>query len=152
MCEDPHEWKFIEIAFGWGSGRIWLYNTLEDPWPPYMNLEVWWDNLWTLSFEPSQFHGHGSWLMCKMALRLKSFHFIYLFLYFSLWECDILVGPCLTSKWVCFPCTWFISGIGWLASCLKKWVIVCEHICVATRVLYIATFRSTNRCLGTVAV
>ena len=22
MCEDPHEWKFIEIAFGWRSGHI----------------------------------------------------------------------------------------------------------------------------------
>jgi hypothetical protein len=22
MCEDPHEYKFIEIAFGWGSGQI----------------------------------------------------------------------------------------------------------------------------------
>ena len=26
------------------------------------------DNLWTLSFGLPQFHGHGSWLMCKVAL------------------------------------------------------------------------------------
>ena len=32
MCEDPCEWKFIEIAFGWGPGRMWLHTTLEDPW------------------------------------------------------------------------------------------------------------------------
>jgi hypothetical protein len=27
MVEDPHEWKFIEVAFGWGSGHIWLHTT-----------------------------------------------------------------------------------------------------------------------------
>ena len=26
------------------------------------------NGLWTLSFGLSQFHGHGSWLMCEMAL------------------------------------------------------------------------------------
>ena len=26
------------------------------------------DGLWTLSFGLSQFHGHGSWLMCEDAL------------------------------------------------------------------------------------
>ena len=26
------------------------------------------DNLWTLSFGLSQFHGHNSWLMCEVAL------------------------------------------------------------------------------------
>jgi hypothetical protein len=33
MCEDPHEWKFIAIAVGWGSGHIWLHTTLEGLWP-----------------------------------------------------------------------------------------------------------------------
>jgi hypothetical protein len=33
-----------------------------------MILEVSWENLWTLSFGLSQFHGHGSWLMCEVAL------------------------------------------------------------------------------------
>ena len=28
-----------------------------------------WDGLWTLSFGLSQFHGHGSWLMCEVALN-----------------------------------------------------------------------------------
>ena len=27
-CDDPHEWKSIEIAFGWGPGHIWLHTTL----------------------------------------------------------------------------------------------------------------------------
>ena len=27
-----------------------------------------WDGLWTLSFGLSQFHGHGSWLMCEVDL------------------------------------------------------------------------------------
>ena len=33
-------------------------------------LEVCWDGLWTLSFGLSQFHSHGSWLVCEVALRL----------------------------------------------------------------------------------
>ena len=33
-----------------------------------MILEVCWDSLWTLSFGLSQFHGHGSWLVCEVAL------------------------------------------------------------------------------------
>ena len=31
MCEDPHEQKFIDIAFGRGPGHIWLHMTLEGP-------------------------------------------------------------------------------------------------------------------------
>ena len=34
-----------------------------------MILEVCWDGLWTLSFGVSQFHGHGSRLVCEVALR-----------------------------------------------------------------------------------
>jgi hypothetical protein len=48
---------------------IWLHTTLEGPWPHYMILEVYWDSLWTLSFGLSQFHGHGSWLVCEVALN-----------------------------------------------------------------------------------
>jgi hypothetical protein len=33
MCEDPHDWKFIGIAFDWGPGHIWLHITLEGMWP-----------------------------------------------------------------------------------------------------------------------
>jgi hypothetical protein len=33
-----------------------------------MILEVCWDGLWTLSFRLSQFYGHGSWLVCEVAL------------------------------------------------------------------------------------
>ena len=40
VCENPHESKIIEIAFGWGPSYIWLHTTLEDPWPHYMILEV----------------------------------------------------------------------------------------------------------------
>ena len=39
MCEDPHEWKFVEIVFGWGRGHVWLHTTLEGPWSYYMILE-----------------------------------------------------------------------------------------------------------------
>ena len=34
----------------------------------YMSLEVCWDSLWIVSFGLLQFHGHGSWVMCEMAL------------------------------------------------------------------------------------
>ena len=68
MCEDPSEYKFIEIAFSWGPGHTWLHTTLEDPWPRYMILGVSRDGMWTLSFGLLQFHGHGSWLMCEVAL------------------------------------------------------------------------------------
>ena len=34
-----------------------------------MGLEVFWDGLWTLSFGLSQLHGHGSWLVCEVAVR-----------------------------------------------------------------------------------
>jgi hypothetical protein len=34
-----------------------------------MGLEVSWDGLWILSFGLSQSHGHGSWLVCEVALR-----------------------------------------------------------------------------------
>ena len=33
-----------------------------------MILAVCWDSLWTLSFGFSQFHGHGSWLVCEVTL------------------------------------------------------------------------------------
>jgi hypothetical protein len=71
MCEDSHEYKFIEIAFGCGPGHIWLHTTLEDRLPHYMILEVSWDNLSRLSFGLSQFHGHGSWLVCEVAPKLQ---------------------------------------------------------------------------------
>ena len=57
--------EFIEIALGWGPGHIRLHFTLEGPWPHYMLLGVCWNGLWTLSFELSQFHGHGSWLVLQ---------------------------------------------------------------------------------------
>ena len=36
-----------------------------------MMLEVCWNGLWTLSFGLSQFHGHGSWLVCEVALIIR---------------------------------------------------------------------------------
>ena len=65
----PHEYRFIEKAFGWRPGHTWLHTRLEGPWSHYMIWEVGWDGLWTLSFGLSQCHGHGSWLMCEVALR-----------------------------------------------------------------------------------
>jgi hypothetical protein len=66
----PHEQNFIEIAYGWGFGHIWLHIRLEGPWPHYMILEVPWDGLWTLSFGLSRFHGHSSWLVYEVTFRL----------------------------------------------------------------------------------
>jgi hypothetical protein len=58
----------LKLTFGWGPGHIWLHATLEDPWPHYTILEVCWDGLRTLPFGLSQFHGHGSPLVCDVAL------------------------------------------------------------------------------------
>ena len=69
ICEDLHEHKFVKLTLGWGPSHIWFHTTLEDPWPHYMILEVCWDGLWTLSFGLSQFHDHGSWLACEVALK-----------------------------------------------------------------------------------
>ena len=46
--------------------------------------------LWTLSFRLSQFHGHGSWLVCEVALT----HFSFSFLFFSKFQqhCKGAVG------------------------------------------------------------
>ena len=72
MCDDVHEWKFVEVAFDWGHDHTWLHTTLEGLCPHYMILEVSWDGgLWTLSFGLSQFHGHNSWLVCEVALSSK---------------------------------------------------------------------------------
>ena len=61
----------VEIAFGWRPGLIWLHNRLEGPWSHYMTWEVGLDGgLWTFSVGLSQCHGHGSWLMCEVALSL----------------------------------------------------------------------------------
>ena len=38
MCENPHEQNFIEMAFGWGPGQVWLHAILEIPWPHEMSL------------------------------------------------------------------------------------------------------------------
>ena len=40
--------------------------TSHGPLPHYVNLEVCWDGLWTLSFGLSQFCGQGSWLVCEV--------------------------------------------------------------------------------------
>ena len=70
-----HVWGPAWIEIHWNN--IWLraqshmtfHITLEDPWLPYMILEVSWDGLWTISLGLSQFHGHGSWFVCEVALR-----------------------------------------------------------------------------------
>jgi hypothetical protein len=40
--------NFIEIAFGWGHGHIWLHIAFEGPWPLYAILKATWDGHWTL--------------------------------------------------------------------------------------------------------
>ena len=68
-----HTWgpQWIKIHWNnvWLRAQSHIYTTLEEPWPHYMILEVCWDGLWTFSFGLSQFHGHGSWLVCEVALN-----------------------------------------------------------------------------------
>ena len=79
-----HNHRFILFYHVWGPtwieihrSNIWLRarshmtsHTLEGLWPHYVILTTSCDGLWTLSFRLSQFHGHGSWFMCKVAPRL----------------------------------------------------------------------------------
>jgi hypothetical protein len=69
-----HAWRSMWIGIHWNS--IWLraqsYMTSHYTWgyvTTLHDLEVSWDGFWTLSFGLSQFHGHGSWLVCEVALR-----------------------------------------------------------------------------------
>jgi hypothetical protein len=63
-CVDTNslKWHLVE------GPHIWLHTKIEGPWPHYMILEVCWDGLWALSFGLSQFCGHGSWIVCELAL------------------------------------------------------------------------------------
>ena len=69
-----HVWGPAWIDMHWNS--IWLrarsHMTSHCTWGSVTtllhDLEVSWDNLWTLSFGLSQLHGHGSWLVCEVAL------------------------------------------------------------------------------------
>ena len=67
-CEDPCEHKSIEIAFGWGPGHIRLHSTLEDPWPHSWLWRCVGMAVGHFLFGLSQSHGHGSWLVCEVAL------------------------------------------------------------------------------------
>ena len=71
MCEDLHEEKYIEIAFGGGpvTYGFTLHLRIRDH---YMILEVCWDNLRILSFGLSHFNGLGSQLVCEVALNPKT--------------------------------------------------------------------------------
>ena len=53
-------WR-VNVAFGWGpAGHIWLHAPLEGLWPDGMVLDT--------SCGLAQFPGHGSWLVCEVAL------------------------------------------------------------------------------------
>ena len=65
-------WIGIHSNIIWLRARhIWLHITLEGRWPHYMMLEVGWDGLRTLSLWLSQYHGHGSWLVCEVTLSVE---------------------------------------------------------------------------------
>ena len=64
-------WKEIRWNSIWSRARSHMPSRYAwGPWPHYKILEVCWDGLWTVYFGLSQFHGHGSWLVCGVALSL----------------------------------------------------------------------------------
>ena len=77
-----HVWGPPWIEVHWKS--IWLraqlHMTSHYTWglvTTHMILEVPWDGLWTLFFGLSQFHGHGSWLVCEVTLSyIKEVHML----------------------------------------------------------------------------
>jgi hypothetical protein len=60
-----HVWGPVWIGLHWNN--IWL--RARSHMTSHTMLEVCKDGLWTLSFGLPQFHGHGSWLVCEVALR-----------------------------------------------------------------------------------
>ena len=82
-------------------------------WPHYMILKVSWDGLWTLSFGVPQFHGHGPWLVCEVALitgsHSRGIHvtgsfvvsiFLFLFLFSRRQACtDMVFGGRFEEGW-----------------------------------------------------
>ena len=71
MCDDPHEWDFIEIAFGCRpvTYDFTLHLKIRD------HTTWFWGCVgttpWTLSFGLSQFHGHSFWLVCESGLAFR---------------------------------------------------------------------------------
>ena len=70
-----HVWGPAWIEIHWNS--IWLrarsHMTSHYTWGFVTTLHDFGgvlDGLWTLSFRLSQFHGHGSWLVCEVALSV----------------------------------------------------------------------------------
>jgi hypothetical protein len=67
----PHEWKIIEIAFGWGPSHIM---TSHYTWGSVTTLHDFGSVLgqpWALFLGFSLFHDHGSWLVCEVALTTR---------------------------------------------------------------------------------
>ena len=64
-----------------------------------MILEVSWDSLWTLSFGLPQLHGHGSWLVCTVALNnvMRTSNLINCTLFYQICFCNSTVLT--VSKW-----------------------------------------------------
>jgi hypothetical protein len=60
-----HVWGPVWIGLHWNN--FWL--RARSHMTSHTMLEVCKDGLWTLSFGLPQFHGHGSWLVCEVALR-----------------------------------------------------------------------------------
>ena len=61
-------WGTAWIEIHWNSISLRAWSRMTSHYT-LMILEVFWDGLWTPSFGLSQFHSHGSWLMCDVALR-----------------------------------------------------------------------------------
>ena len=66
MYEEVQEHKFIEVAFGWEPGHVWLHTALESDGVGSV-LKMAFGH--SLSFGLSQYHGHGSWLVCEVAFN-----------------------------------------------------------------------------------
>jgi hypothetical protein len=73
-----HAWGSAWIEIHWNSVwlRAWSHTTSHYTWGSVRNITWFWrcvgTAFWTLSFGLSQFHGHGSWLVCEVVLSTKS--------------------------------------------------------------------------------
>jgi hypothetical protein len=72
VCEELHEWKFIETPLV--EGLVTYDFTLQSKVHDHTTRcwRVCWDGLLTHSFGLPQFCGHDSWLVCRVAIRATS--------------------------------------------------------------------------------
>ena len=100
-------WNIIWVRARWHMAS----HSLEALWLHCMILEVSWDNLRTLSFGLFQFHGHGSWLACEVALSVSRATWNYVLLCKLLTICFFFKFP--RKDWIGWGILYNMNDFTW---------------------------------------